>query len=210
MKPLLVVYATREGHTRKIAEHVAATIRGRGDEVDVVDAARVPAGFDAKRYDGGIIAASVHMGQHEHEMIVFARKYRHDLERMPTAFLSVSLEEASVENTTAPYDLRAEAAQDVKRLVDRFCERAELHPSRIWPLAGALLYTHYGAIEKLVMRMIAKRAGGDTDTSRDHEYTDWKGLDRFVTSMVAEIEQGAGAVEAPRGDNAPLSPTSSA
>ncbi len=208
MKPLLVVYATREGHTRKIAEHVAATVRGRGDDVDVVDAARVPPGFDAKRYAGAIIAASVHLGQHEHEMIVFARKYRSDLERVPTAFLSVSLEEASVENASAPYDVRADAAQDVKRLVDRFCERAELRPSRIWPLAGALLYTRYGAIEKLVMRMIAKRAGGDTDTSRDHEYTDWKGLDQFVTSMVAEIEEAAGPDEAAR-LQARLSPTSS-
>jgi menaquinone-dependent protoporphyrinogen oxidase len=208
MKPLLVVYATREGHTRKIAEHVAATIRGRGDDIDVVDAAHVPRGFDAKRYAGAILAASVHLGQHEHEMIVFARKYRSDLERVPTAFLSVSLEEASVENAAAPYDVRADAAQDVKRLVDRFCERAELRPSRIWPLAGALLYTRYGAIEKLVMRMIAKRAGGDTDTSRDHEYTDWKGLDQFVTSMVAEIEETAGPDEAARLQTR-LSPTSS-
>ena len=99
-------------------------------------------------------------------MFNFARAYLADLERIPTAFLSISLAEASVENTTAPYDLRAEAAQDVKRLVDVFCTRTGLHPTRVWPLAGALLYTRYGAIEKIVMRMIARRAGGDTDTLR--------------------------------------------
>jgi menaquinone-dependent protoporphyrinogen oxidase len=195
MKPILVIYATREGHTRKIAEHVAATIRGRGDEVDVVDAAQLPAAFDLKKYAGAVLAASVHLGRHEHEMFNFARRYRADLERIPTAFLSISLAEASVEDSTAPYDLRAEAAQDVKRLVDVFCTRTGLHPTRVWPLAGALLYTHYGAIEKIVMRMIAKRSGGDTDTSRDHEYTDWKGLDRFVSSIASEIEEQAAPVE---------------
>lgn len=94
-----------------------------------------------------------------------------------------------MKSSTAPYELRAEAAQDVKRLVDVFCTRTGLHPRRVWPLAGALLYTHYGSIEKVVMRMIAKRAGGDTDTSRDHDYTDWKGLERFVSSVAAEIEE---------------------
>ena len=36
-KPVLVAYATREGQTRKIAEHVAAALRARNFEVDVVD-----------------------------------------------------------------------------------------------------------------------------------------------------------------------------
>jgi menaquinone-dependent protoporphyrinogen oxidase len=58
------------------------------------------------------------------------------------------------------------------------------------------------------MRMIAKRAGSDTDTSRDHEYTDWKGLDQFVTSIVAEIEEAAGAGDAARIQTR-FSPTSS-
>lgn len=209
MKPVLVVYATREGHTRKIAEHVAATIRGRGDEVDVVDAAQLPASFDAKKYAGAVLAASVHLGRHEHEMFTFARTYRADLERIPTAFLSVSLAEANVENSTAPYDRRAEAAQDVKKLVDVFCSRTGLHPTRVWPLAGALLYTHYGVIEKIVMRMIAKRAGGDTDTSCDHEYTDWKGLERFVSTMAAEMEQESAPVEAPRAAESAVTRSSS-
>jgi menaquinone-dependent protoporphyrinogen oxidase len=191
MKHVLVVYATREGHTRKIAEHVAATIRRRGDVVDVVDAARLPPALDVRRYAGAILAASLHLGKHEREMIDFVREHRADLERVPTAFLSVSLSEAGFEDARAPLESRAKAAEDVKRSVDHFCATAEFFPSRVWPVAGALLYTRYGFIEKIVMRMIAKRTGGDTDTSHDHEYTDWTGLDRFVTSMAAEIEQGA-------------------
>jgi menaquinone-dependent protoporphyrinogen oxidase len=191
MKPVLVVYATRHGYTRKLAEHVAAVISGRGDRVDLFDAACLPGDFDPGRYAGALLAASLHLGRHEHEMAAFARRYRGDLERMPTAFLSVSLSEAGVEDQAAPFDRRARSAQDVKRTLDAFCEQTQFHPSRTWPVAGALLYTRYGAITKLVMRFIASRGGGDTDTTHDHEYTDWKALDRFVTMMAAEIEQAA-------------------
>ncbi len=190
MKPVLVVYATRQGHTRTIAEHVAATLRARGDEVDVIDAAEPPAGFYASRYQGAVLAASLHRGHYEHEMLEFVRTHREALERIPTAFLSVSLTEAGVENRTAPFDRRAQAAMDVKRTVDAFCAACDFHPSRVWPVAGALLYTQYGVLSRLVLRFIAGRAGGDTDTSHDHDYTDWKALDRFVASMAREIETG--------------------
>ena len=37
------------------------------------------------------------------------------------------------------------------------------------------------------MRLIAKREGAATDTSRDYEYTDWAALDRFVNELVDTI-----------------------
>ena len=191
MKPVLVLFATREGYTRRIADHVAAVIRGRADEVDVVDVAHPPATFDLCHYAGAVIAASLHLGRHEREMVAFVRAHRAELERMPTAFLSVSLAEAGVEDATAPFDQRAKAAEDVKRTVDLFCAQTGFHPLRVWPVAGALRYSQYGVITKMVMRMIARRAGGSTDTSRDHEYTDWNSLDRFVATMAAEIEEAA-------------------
>jgi menaquinone-dependent protoporphyrinogen oxidase len=53
------------------------------------------------------------------------------------------------------------------------------------PIAGALLYRQYNWLVRLVMKRIAKAEGGSTDTSRDHEYTDWVDLDRFVAGLVA-------------------------
>ena len=37
------------------------------------------------------------------------------------------------------------------------------------------------------MRSTARREGNATDTTRDHEYTDWDAVDRFVDSIVATI-----------------------
>jgi menaquinone-dependent protoporphyrinogen oxidase len=191
---LLVAYATREGHTRKIAEHVGATLRARGDLVDVVDVAHPPAGFDVSSYAGAVLAASVHAGKYERELVSFVRESSVALGRMPTAFLSVSLTEAAVEDHTAPFERRAKAAAQVRASVEAFCHETGLHPTRVWPVAGALLYQEYGVLKRLVMKMIARQVGGDTDTSRDHDYTDWEGLDRFVGAMAADIERRAAPV----------------
>ncbi len=42
-------------------------------------------------------------------------------------------------------------------------------------------------IERMLMKRIAAQAGGDTDTSRDHEYTDWKDLAAFTRRFAAKI-----------------------
>ena len=50
----------------------------------------------------------------------------------------------------------------------------------ILPVAGALAYSQYNFLVKLVMKGIARRAGAPTDTSRDYEFTDWPAVDAFV------------------------------
>jgi menaquinone-dependent protoporphyrinogen oxidase len=112
------------------------------------------------------------------------------LDVLPTAFLSVSLSEASAENVEAPPERRAKSAEQVKATVSAFCDETGLHPSRVWPVAGALVYSKYGFVTRFVMKMIAKSEGNATDTSRDYEYTDWEALDRFVSAMAEEVERG--------------------
>jgi menaquinone-dependent protoporphyrinogen oxidase len=54
----------------------------------------------------------------------------------------------------------------------------------VLPVAGALTYSKYNFFIKLIMKTMARRAGGPTDTSRDYEFTDWAALDRFVLERV--------------------------
>ena len=63
----VVLYATREGHTRRIAEHIAAALREHGVEVDLHDVRTPRLSIDWSRYDWACVAASVHAGHHEPE-----------------------------------------------------------------------------------------------------------------------------------------------
>ena len=180
MKPILILYATREGQARRIAEHLAATVRSRGGAAEVVDASRVPPGFSLDAYAGAILCASVHVGKHEAEMSKFVKQHRDELERMPAAFLSVSLSEAGAEAEGATPEQRTRSAAEAQRMIDAFLEETGWHPSKIRAVAGALMYTKYNFLVRFVMKQIARQAGGSTDTSRDHEYTDWEALDKLV------------------------------
>ncbi len=45
MKPIVVIYATRAGHTHRIAAHVADRLRAADAAVQVIDAAHSPNEF---------------------------------------------------------------------------------------------------------------------------------------------------------------------
>jgi menaquinone-dependent protoporphyrinogen oxidase len=48
------------------------------------------------------------------------------------------------------------------------------------------------------MRRISRKEGGDTDTSRDYEYTDWAAVDRFAAEFADEVAGPVDAVTSPR------------
>jgi menaquinone-dependent protoporphyrinogen oxidase len=184
MKPVLVLYATREGQTRSIAEYLAAIIRTRGFEASVFDAAHLPGEFKLEDYSLAVLAASVHMQSHESEIVHFVKHHRAELESMPTAFLSVSLSEAGVEDDEASRENRVKAAVDVRSMIDDFLAQTGWQPSKIKAVAGALMYTKYNFLVRLVMKQIAKGAGASTDISHDHVFTDWGDLDIFADELV--------------------------
>jgi menaquinone-dependent protoporphyrinogen oxidase len=195
LKPIAVFYATREGHTHKIAERVADVLRKRGFEADVKNL-RDKDAINLSDYAGAILAASVHTGTHEPEMVAFVKQHRAELESMPSAFLSVTLSEVGAERANATAEEHARFVADVQGMLNRFFEDTGWHPRRVKPVAGALLYTKYNFLIRFVMRRIAKKAGAETDTSRDYEYTDWVALDHFVDEVAEEISRsttGAGA-----------------
>ena len=185
MLPVLVLYATREGQTRRIAEYVSDSMRARGFAVDVVNATELPGGFSVGAYSKVLIAASVHRERHQSEIVDFVRGHRAELDRMASAFLSVSLSQAGAEDTAAPPAMCAKAAANVKHMIFRFLSETGWHPGRVQAVAGALRYTRYNFFTRFVMKRIARAAGGSADTSRDHEYTDWIGLDRFLDEFLA-------------------------
>ena len=129
MKPVLVIYATREGHTRHIAEDVGETLGARQFSFDVIDAARIPTGLSLKNYSGAIVGASLHLGKHEPEIVKFVKDNLAELQQIPTLFLSVSLSEVTVEDANAPPEKRAEAQADVTRTIDGFLAETGWHPS---------------------------------------------------------------------------------
>lgn len=184
MKPILVIFATREGQACRVAEHVAETLRSQGRTVEVADVATLPEGFSLANYSAAMVTASVHLGRHEAEMLRFVKRHRAELERMPSAFLSVCLAQAGAENEALPPDKREESRRSAQRQIDAFLDACGWHPSLARPVAGALMYRKYNFAVRFMMKHIAHRSGGSTDTSNNHEFTNWTSLDEMASELL--------------------------
>jgi menaquinone-dependent protoporphyrinogen oxidase len=187
MLPVLVLYATREGQSRRIAEHAAARLRRKGLAVQTHDARALPAGFALSEYVGVLLVAPVHVGRHPKEMLQFLRAHRTELTNLPSRLLSVSLSQAGVENALASSAQRSEAAVDVQGLIAALYKDTGFCAGKVSPVAGALAYRQYSFFKRMVMRYIASQAGGATDTSRDHVYTDYAKLDSIVDEFAEQL-----------------------
>jgi len=183
MRPILVLYATREGQTTRIVRYLADTLLAHGAQVELLDARKIPAGFSLENYSVAVIAAPVHIEKHAKEIVRFAKTHVQELNRMPSIFLSISLSQAGAEMQSNSIEQRAQAAAAVQRMIDGFLEQTGWHPSRTVPVAGALMYSKYNFVIRFVLKRIAARSGGSTDTSRDHVYTHWATLDRLAEDL---------------------------
>jgi menaquinone-dependent protoporphyrinogen oxidase len=180
MVRILVLNGTTEGHTAKVAAAVAETLRAHGAEVDVIQAGT--ADVRADPYAGVIVAASVHGGAYQWPVRRWVQRNREALVRRPTAFISVSL---------AVLQWQPDVQRDVNAIVDRFLMATGWRPMWTKSIAGALAYSKYGWLKRWIMRRIAEKAGGNTDTSSDYECTDWQDLrafaDRFAKVAVPPV-----------------------
>ena len=176
MSKILVVYGTTDGHTAKIARSLAETLNGQGDLAVVQDARLADARPD--EYDGVIVAASIRGGRYPKAVWGWARSHRAALNTMPTTFISVCL---GVLQRDAKVDRALAGIQQ------RFLDETGWHPTVMKVVAGALLYTRYNFVLRWFMKRLVAKAGGDTDTTRDYEYTDWKDLREFTDRFAALV-----------------------
>jgi menaquinone-dependent protoporphyrinogen oxidase len=172
MARILVVYGTTEGHTAKVAGAIAETLHRLGAVVEVTAADEAAAAPDG--YDAVIVAASVHAGRYQRSVEKWARTHAAALSRKPAAFVSVCL---------GVLQKDPKVQQDLQAILDRFVATTGWRPAVVKLVAGALPYTRYGWVKRLVMKRIVGKAGGDTDTHRDFEYTDWTELSRFAADF---------------------------
>jgi len=188
-KTVLIVYGTRNGQTEKIARRMAETMRGAGHEVRLFDAKRTRGPIPTEGVDTVLVGGPIVVGSYPRAIVRFVRGHRDLLARVPSAFFSVNMAIVSKNS-----DGRAQTIE----IIEKFVKKTGWRPPRIELFAGALHYTQYGFLLRYFMRRIAAAEGGETDTSRDYEYTDWAAVDRFALEMAGAGGEGKVPQPAPR------------
>jgi menaquinone-dependent protoporphyrinogen oxidase len=182
---VLVVYATTEGQTRKIAAFIADWIAERGGRPTLADASLLASAVDLSDFDAAVVAALLHAGRYQPSIVGFLSRRCDALGGMQTGFVSVSLSAASRDHGDI---------EGLTKCLERFEAATGWRPRAVHHAAGAFRYTRYGFLKRWALRYIAWRKGQPTDTSRDYELTDWAGLGVFVDGFMASVlDQRGGA-----------------
>ena len=186
-----VFFATTYGQTRRIAEAIADALRKDGHASFAIDmTSEACRQFDWRRASGAVIAASLHAGRHQSSAAAFARAHAIRLSAMPSWFVSVSLSAAST---------HAEERQAADRIARAFVADTGWTPTRVSSVAGQLAYTKYSFVTRWFMRRIARKEGASTDTSRDHEFTDWTAITALSRRFGQEVWESVAVRDATTG-----------
>jgi menaquinone-dependent protoporphyrinogen oxidase len=175
---VLIIYGTSYGQTAKIAARIEAGLLRRGHVPTVINAsdAAIP---PLTQFDAVMVGSSLIARGHQKSIERFIRAHVRELRTMPSAFFSVS---ASAGSKSAA---GREAAERVR---DQFLTHMGWQPELRVCIAGAINYTRYNPLLRWYMKRASAKNGGSTDTSRDHEYTDWKQVDRFAEDFAQLLE----------------------
>jgi len=168
---ILIVFASTEGHTRKLADFVASKLFAVGHQVVAHSAHDAPVQPDPAAFERVFLLGSLHYGRYQAPLVRYAHTHVASLNRAPSAFISVSLSAAGQE----PADRKG-----LQGALDRFVEATGWTPRAVHHAAGAFAFSRYGWLKSLMMRWIARRRGLRLDPQQDYDLTDYERLASFA------------------------------
>ena len=172
---ILIVFGTTEGQTRKVAQFLKTEAEKHGHRADIADATDNPPPPD--NYDVVLIGASLHMHKYQSSVFHYIKENAETLNKLTSGFFSVCLAALGTDD---------ESLKELNEITAAFLKDTGWKPVDIEQVPGALRYSKYDFLKKMIMRMIAKKGGKDTDTSGDYEYTDWPKVKAFLERMIKQ------------------------
>jgi menaquinone-dependent protoporphyrinogen oxidase len=176
MTRILVIYGTTDGQTERVAQEIGRALRLTGVDASVFQASSAAPG--PEDYAGVIVAASLRAGRYQRTVRRWIRQHGEGLRDKPGAFVSVCM---------MARDRREATQQRLMAIMRAFVESCGWMPVIFKPVAGTLAYTRYDWLTRWMIKRMAAKMGDDTDTSRDHEYTDWADVRAFAREFLTSV-----------------------
>ena len=164
----LILYSTRDGQTKKIANYIAGIIHENVDVKSITDM------YELANYDRIIIGASIRYGHFNKALYKTLEKHTALLNQKTTAFFGVNLTARKPEKSTPETNI----------YVRKFLQRITWKPTMSAVFAGALFYPRYNFFDRIMIQFIMRITGGETDPTKEIEYTDWQKVRSFSEAFL--------------------------
>ncbi len=172
MANVLILYASTDGHTKRICERLASQIADGTASVTLAPIEQA-AIFDLPRFDKAVIGASIRYGRHSARMHAFVDANAAALNALPSAFFSVNL------TARKPGKNRP----DTNPYVHKVLAGTAWRPRVVDVFAGRLDYPRYGWLDRQIIRFIMLITQGPTDPRTVVDYTDWERVRAFAARV---------------------------
>ncbi len=179
MPKLLVLYSTRGGHTRVIVDRMVDILR-HAFECDVKDVEQ-ERDIDLSHYQAALIGGPIYYGYFHRELRNFAEQHSARLNAMPSAFFGINLIARKPEKRTTA----------TNSYVRKFLEKTPWKPKQVGIFAGALYYPRYGWFDRVMIQLIMKMTGGETDPTKEIVYTEWIDVEEFARNFIKLAKESA-------------------
>jgi menaquinone-dependent protoporphyrinogen oxidase len=173
-KKTLIAYATTDGHTLRICEHIKATMSALGQQVTLVRVDQTE-DLDLSGFERIAIGASIRYGKHQPQVAQFIARHQRLLESRPSAFFTVNIVARKPHKNLPennPYLLK-------------FLKQISWKPALLDVFAGKLDYPRYGWLDRQMIRFIMLLTKGPTDPQSVVEFTDWSRVEAFARNFCA-------------------------
>lgn len=169
---VLILYATVEGQTGKIARFAEEKVAQLGHKVVLASADDTTA-ISFEDIDAVILAAPVHQRRHPRSFEALLSGYKQDLQQRKTLLISVSL------NAAFP-----EGLEEAGEYVIEMKMRTGLAPDAELLVAGAVSTSHYDYFAMQVVRHVVLRDRDYDPGAGAHEFTDWEVLASQISKFL--------------------------
>lgn len=164
----VIFYHTTDGQTLKIANALASEIQ---HDVELISLSNQAVNFAEKlaNADQVVLGASIRYGHFNPLVYQFIEQHWQTLNQKRSAFFSVNLTARKANRKTPETNVYTR----------KFLARIKWQPTWVEVIAGALFYPRYKLLDRLCIQFIMKITKGETDASREYEYTDWEQVKQF-------------------------------
>ena len=174
MKKVLFLYSSREGQTIKILHYIETNFSNY--QCELVDIHQIEA-VDFANYERVLIGASVRYGHLNKKLYQFIERNLAQLNKSKVAFFCVNL--------TARKEEQSKDTPEGSIYIRKFLQLSAWQPKLIGVFAGALYYPRYNWFDRRMIQLIMKMTGGETDASKEIEYTNWDKVTIFADKFKA-------------------------